>query len=114
MNRLGKPVLLAVLLSLVAAAGPVSDLQGRYQALRDDLQVRYSNLRDALRDEDWQAAQQARLAIRADEERLEACRLELSSYTFLPEKELQPYDPTEATIRYDSISDRPYYVPIGW
>ena len=114
MNRLGKPVLLAVLLSWVAGAGPVSDLQGRYQALRDDLQVRYSHLRDALRDEDWPAAQQARVAIRADQERLEACRLELSSYTFLPEKELQPFDPTEATVRYDSISDRPYYVPPGW
>ena len=112
MNRFGKPVLLAVLLSSLAGAGPVSDLQDRYQVMRDNLKARYCDLRDAWRDEDWKAVEAARAAIRLDEERLEACRRELRVYTFLPQDELQPYDPTEAMVEYDSIYYRPYYGPM--
>jgi len=111
MHRLCKPIFFFACLTLgsVAGAGPVSELQDKYQAIRDDLKVRYCDLRDAWRDEDWKAVQAAREAIRADEERLESCRQELGGYTFLPVNELRPYDPTDAMVRYDSISDRPYY-----
>lgn len=115
MNRLANPVLFAsfliLLLSSAAGAGPVSDLQSKYQAIHDNLNVRYRDLRDAWRDEDWQAVRAAQEAIRLDEERLESCRRELSVYTFQPQNELLPYDPAEAMVEYDSISDRPYYRP---